>query len=80
MKRKSINHNKSNRLEDLRTDKDKSQAEVAAEINIHQTTLSKYEKGTLKNIPIDLLCKLADYYETSTDYILMRTNVKNPYK
>ena len=43
------------------------------------STLSKYEKGTT-DIPTSILCKLADYYRTSTDYILMRTYEKRPYK
>lgn len=68
-----------NRLRDLREDKDKNQEEVAKIINIHQTTLSKYEKGTT-DIPTEILCKLADYYNTSIDYILFRTNENKPYK
>lgn len=71
--------NYKNRLKDLREDEDKSQAEVAKFLNIHQTTLSKYEKGTT-DIPTEILSKLADYYRTSTDYILLRTNDKRPYK
>lgn len=68
-----------NRLKDLREDEDKTQAEVAKEINIHQTTLSKYEKGTI-DIPTKILSDLATYYRTSTDYILFRTSEKRPYK
>lgn len=68
-----------NRLSDLREDEDKTQKEVANYLNIHQTTLSKYEKGTT-DIPTAILCKLADYYRTSTDYILMRTNEQRPYQ
>ena len=48
-----------NRLKDLREDEDKSQTEVANYLSIHQTTLSKYEKGTT-DIPTSILCKLAD--------------------
>lgn len=68
-----------NRLKDLREDEDKYQQEVANDLNIHQTTLSKYELGTI-DIPTKLLIKFADYYRTSTDYILKRTNEKRPYK
>lgn len=32
------------------------------------------------DIPTDILFKLSDYYNTSIDYILCRTNNKNPYK
>ena len=68
-----------NRLKDLRESVFISQTEVANYLSIHQTTLSKYEKGTT-DIPTSILCKLADYYRTSTDYILMRTYEKRPYK
>lgn len=71
--------NFTNRLKDLREDEDKTQVEIATFLNIHQTTLSKYEKGTT-DIPTEILCKLADYYRTSTDFILMRTNERRPYK
>ena len=52
---------------------------MAAFLNIHQTTLSKYENGTI-DIPTEILCTLADYYKTSKDFILMRTSERNPYK
>ena len=68
-----------NRLRDLREDEDKTQAEIAQIFNIHQTTLSKYEKGTT-DIPTNLLCDFAKYYRTSIDYILLLTNEKRPYK
>ena len=38
----------------------------------------RYEKGTY-DIPIWALLKLADFYGTSTDYILGRTDTKTPY-
>lgn len=79
MRNRNIKHNVKNRLEDLRTDRDLKQDDVAKKINIHQTTLSKYEKSTSQNIPIDILCKLADLYGTSTDYILLRTDEIKPY-
>lgn len=68
-----------NRLKDLREDEDKSQKEVAEAINIHQTTLSKYELGTI-DIPTNILKKLAEYYCTSIDYILKMTNEPKPYR
>lgn len=68
-----------NRLKDLREDEDKSQREVSEQINIHQTTLSKYELGTI-DIPTNILKKLAEFYNTSTDYILKITDDPRPYK
>ena len=67
-----------NRLKDLREDRDLKQAALAEYLQIHQTTYSDYELGRL-NIPINALHKLADYYGTSTDYLLGRTNEKRPY-
>jgi len=66
------------RLRDLREDGDLTQAQIAALLHIHQTTYSSYERGEL-NVPLHSLCELAEFYHTSTDYILGRTNVKKPY-
>lgn len=68
-----------NRLKDLREDNDLNQKEVAKIIKTTQQQYSKYELG-IRLIPIDKLCLLADYYNTSIDYILGRTNIKKPYK
>lgn len=67
-----------NRLKDLREDKDLSQEKVAKIINTTQQQYSKYELG-IRLIPIDKLCILADYYNTSLDYILGRTNINKIY-
>lgn len=66
------------RIRDLRTDKDLSQKDVADYLKIHQTTYSDYELGHL-NIPLGTLHKLADFYHVSVDYLLGRTDVKEPY-
>lgn len=63
------------RLEDLRIDHDKTQSEVAEYLNIQREVYRRYEKGT-RTIPIDLLMNLADYYNTSIDYLVGRTNRK----
>lgn len=68
-----------NRLKDLREDSDKSQRKIAEKINIHQTTLSKYELGTI-DIPTNTLKKLAKEFNTSIDYILCLTDDPRPYK
>lgn len=67
-----------NRLKDLREDKDLTQNDVAKILNTTQQQYSKYEIG-IRLIPIDKLNKLADFYKTSTDYILGRTNIRKPY-
>ena len=67
-----------NRLRDLREDLDLSQQKLAEFLNVHQTTYSDYELGNL-NIPVPILKKLADFYDTSVDYLIGRTDVKKPY-
>ena len=66
------------RIRDLREDNDLSQKQIAEKLNIHQTTYSDYELGNL-NVPISVLHQLADFYETSIDYLVGRTDVKKPY-
>ena len=67
-----------NRLRDLREDRDLKQTALADYLQIHQTTYSDYELGKL-NVPINVLHALADYYDTSIDYLLGRTLEKKPY-
>lgn len=61
------------RLRDLREDKDLKQREIAAYLNCSQRTYSNYELGQ-RDLPTDVLIKLAEYYNVSTDYILGLTN------
>ena len=67
------------RLKYLREDMDLTQADIAKILNTTQQQYSKYEIG-IRLIPIDKLNILADFYKTSTDYILGRTNNKKPYE
>ena len=66
------------RLRDLREDKDLKQKNIADMLHIHQTTYSDYELGNL-NVPITVLSVLADFYETSIDYLVGRTDERKPY-
>lgn len=66
------------RIRNLREDRDMAQKELAQYLQIHQTTYSDYEVGNL-NIPISIMDKLADLYETSIDYLVGRTDCKKPY-
>ena len=63
------------RLRDLREDKDKYQVDIAKYLKITRQQYSLYETGK-RDIPIDLLIMLADYYNTSIDYIVERTDEK----
>ena len=66
------------RLRGLREDKDLSQAEMAEILRVSQSTYSDYELEKL-NIPIISLRKLAEFFETSIDYILEVTDEPRPY-
>ena len=67
------------RLKDLREDRDLSQQYIADFLEMKQPQYSRYERG-LRDIPTDILIKLAKFYNTSTDYILGLTNEITPYK
>ena len=67
------------RIRDLREDADLSQQEVAALLNVSQTTYSRYESGIL-DIPWKSLVTLAQYYKTSVDYLVGLTKEKKPYR
>ena len=66
------------RLRDLREDLDLTQKQLADLLKIHQTTYSDYEIGNL-NVPIDVFIKLAEFYQTSVDYLAGLTDIKEPY-
>ena len=66
------------RLKDLREDADLTQSTLASYLHIKQNTYSQYENGQ-RQIPLELLIILADYYETSLDYIVGLTDQKTPY-
>ncbi len=67
------------RIKDLREDNDYSQQYVADYLDMKQPQYSRYERG-LRDVPTDILIRLAILYNTSTDYILGLTNVTTPYK
>lgn len=66
-----------NNLKQIRNSKGLLQTKVAMDLNITQETVSSYETGRV--LPSsDMLIKLADYYDTSIDYLLCRTNYNLP--
>ena len=67
------------RLKDLREDDDLSQQQVADYLGMKQPQYSRYERG-LRDVPTDVLIKLAKLYMTSTDYLLGLTNHSKPQK
>jgi transcriptional regulator with XRE-family HTH domain len=66
------------RIRNIREDRDLTQSQMAAYLNIHQTTYSDYEIGKL-NIPIAVLVRIADLFHTSIDYLVGRTDEITPY-
>ena len=66
------------RIKNLREDKDLTQKQLSKFLNISQVAYSYYELNK-RNIPLELLCKLADFYNTSIDYLLYRTDEMTPY-
>ena len=66
------------RIRNLREDLDLTQTDIANLLSISQRTYSRYENDE-RSIPIEVLSKLADYHNTSVDYLIGRTNQKKPY-
>ena len=67
------------RIRDLREDNDMTQTAMAKLLRCSQQTYSRYESHTTE-IPLESLIVLAEYYDTSVDYLLGITDVKEPYK
>lgn len=66
------------RLRNLREDNDLTQKDLSKMLNISQVAYSYYELNK-RSIPLELLSKIADFYHTSVDYLLFRTNIPTPY-
>lgn len=66
------------RLKELREDNDLKQSNIADMLNMKQPQYARYETGK-RDMPLDNLITLADFYKTSVDYILGITNEKKPY-
>ena len=66
------------RIRDLREDADLTQSEGAQYLMCDQSLYSKYERGE-RVLPLDAAIKLAQFYETSVDYLVGLTNVTKPY-
>lgn len=66
------------RIRHLREDKDLTQKQVGQLLNMSQTGYNQYEIGK-NDIPTTVLIKLANFYDTSTDYLLGLTNEIKPY-
>lgn len=72
------NFNIETRLRDLREDRDLKQKEIANILGIDQRQYSLYERGA-RSLLLNQLITLAEFYNTSIDYILYRTDETKPY-
>lgn len=61
------------RIKALRVDKDLSQKELADILDVTRSAYSNYENG-IRELPVEILSRLADFYGTSVDYIIGRTD------
>ena len=66
------------RIRKLREDKDLTQEYMAQLLHVNQRTYSRYETGE-HAIPLEQLCRIADFHNVSVDYLLDRTDTKKPY-
>ena len=63
------------RIQDLRIDHDITIKQLSSILGMHRDVYSRYERG-VRDFPIDILIKLADYYNCSIDYLVGRTEHK----
>ncbi len=66
------------RLKEIRDDNDYYQKDIANILGVSQQQYNKYELG-INSIPIEKLDILANYYHTSVDYLIGRTDERKPY-
>ena len=66
------------RIRELREDNDYKQQELADFLGCTQVCYSNYENGK-RDIPTDVLLRLSEFYATSVDYLLGKTDVKKAY-
>lgn len=66
------------RLCDLREDRDMTQAKLAQILHVSLYTYASYERGR-RGLSLEMACTLADFYSTSVDYLIGRTDDRRPY-
>ncbi len=66
------------RLKEIREDRDLTQKDIAKVLGIRQQQYSKYELG-INVIPLEKIYVLANFYNTSIDYLVSRTDESHPY-
>lgn len=66
------------RLKELRIEKQITQRELASLLQLSPSTIAMYETGQRMPDP-ETLQRIADFFSVSTDYLLGRTDIRNPY-
>lgn len=66
------------RIRDIRNDRGLTQEQIAKVLHVSQNTYSQYEIGTTR-FPLDVVVKLAEYYNVSMDYLVGLTDEPTPY-
>lgn len=67
------------RIKDLREDHDLTQQQLSDLLEMKQPQYARYETGETK-IPVEVIIKLAEIYNVSTDYLLGLTNTPNHFR
>ena len=65
-------------IRNLRIDGGYTHQQIADYLHIKQNTYSQYETGR-RQVPVEILIKLSEYYGVSVDYLLGLTDIKTPY-
>lgn len=58
------------RIKELRTLAEMSQEELGRRVGVQRAAINKYEKGTVSNIPITTIEKIANVFDVSPTYIV----------
>ena len=66
------------RIRDLRVDRELTQKAVADYLHVKQNTYCQYETGVI-NYPLDIVVRLAEFYDVSVDYLVELTDEPSPY-
>jgi len=66
------------RIKEMRIDNDVTQQRLADYLNLTRSAYSNYENG-IREIPVEVLAGIADFYQTSIDYLLRRTDERTAY-
>ena len=67
------------RIRDLREDRDLTQKQIAEYLMCDQSLYSKYERG-VRDIPLNIIIKLADFYDVNIDYLVGRSSISKRIK